>query len=250
MTVSETSIQTSAHILEICVDDAAGLAAAIKGGADRIELCSSLGSGGLTPSYGFMQIAARAPIPVNALVRPRIGDFAFGEEDIGIMIADIAAARAAGLAGVVIGATRAPGELDRPVLERLVEAARGLDMTLHRAFDVVDDLDSALDLAVELGFSRILTSGGARHADEAIETLVRLSARAAGRVSIMPGGGVRPANVARLLAIPGIREVHASCSQPRAADRRLVHFGFVGDEMRHTDEATVRAMKAALQAAP
>ncbi|MDP4429493.1 copper homeostasis protein CutC, partial [Escherichia coli] len=76
-----------------------------------------------------------------------------------------------------------------------------------------------------------------------------LSARAGGRISIMPGGGVRPTNVARLLAIPGIWEVHASCSQPRAADRRLVHFGFVGNEMRHTDEATVRAMKVALQAA-
>jgi copper homeostasis protein len=249
MTVDEIQTQTSSRILEICVDDAEGLAAAIKGGADRIELCSSLGSGGLTPSRGFMQIAARAPIPVNALIRPRIGDFVFGDEDIDIMIADIEAARAAGLAGVVIGAARASGPLDRPVLERLVEASRGLDMTLHRAFDVVEDLDAALDLAVELGFSRILTSGGARNAEEGVETLLRLSARAAGRVSIMPGGGVRPTNVARLLAIPGIWEVHASCSQPRAPDRRLVHFGFVGNEMRHTDEATVRAMKVALQAA-
>eukprot|EP01036_Dinobryon_divergens_P055490 gene55490-74084_t len=124
MTMSETSIKASSRILEICVDDAEGLAAAIKGGADRIELCSSLGSGGLTPSFGFMQLAARAPIPVNALIRPRVGDFVFGDEDIDIMIADIEAARAAGLAGVVIGAAQASGTLDRPVLERLVEASR------------------------------------------------------------------------------------------------------------------------------
>jgi copper homeostasis protein len=247
MTVSKTPVQISSPILEICVDDAAGLAAAIEGGADRIELCSSLGSGGLTPSRGFMECAARAPIPVNALIRPRIGDFTFGDEDIGIMIADIEAARAAGLAGVVIGAARASGTLDRPVLERLVEAARGLDMTLHRAFDVVEDLDAALDLAVDLGFSRILTSGGARHAEDAVETLARLTARAAGRISIMPGGGIRPSNVARFLTIPGIHEVHASCSQPRMADPRLVQFGFAGDEIRHTDVDTVRAMKAALQ---
>lgn len=248
MTVRD--IQTSPRILEICVDDAAGLAAAVKGGADRIELCSLLGSGGLTPSHGFMQLAARAPVPVYALIRPRIGDFAYGDDDIAIMTSDIEAARAAGLVGVVIGAARAPGVLDRPVLERLVEAARGLDLTLHRAFDVVEDLEVALDLAMELGFSRILTSGAARHAEEGAETLAHLAARARGRILIMPGGGVRPSNVARLLAIPGIREVHASCSQPRVADPRLVRFGFVGDEIRHTDEATVRAMKAALHAVP
>ena len=247
MTVSES--QTRQRVLEICVDDAAGLEAAVKGGADRIELCSSLGSGGLTPSRGFMEFASWAPIPVYALIRPRIGDFSYGEDEIGIMIADIEMARAAGLAGVVIGAARASGVLDRPALQRLVAAAQGLDLTLHRAFDIVDDLDASLELAVELGFSRILTSGGARHAQEGAETLARLAAQAGGRISIMAGGGVRPGNVAQLLAIPGIWEVHASSSQPHAAERRLVDFGFVGQEMRHTDEATVRALKAELQAA-
>ncbi|KQW29552.1 copper homeostasis protein CutC [Rhizobium sp. Root274] len=245
MTLSEK--QTGSRVLEICVDDAAGLAAAVKGGADRIELCSALGSGGLTPSRGFMSLAALAPIPVYALIRPRIGDFVYSEDDIAVMIADIEAAQAAGLAGVVIGATRAPGMLDRPVLERLVAAAADLDLTLHRAFDVVGDFDAALDLAIELGFSRILTSGGARHAEDGIQRLTHLSKLANGRISIMPGGGVRPQNVARFLAIPGVCEVHASSSQPRATDPRLVDFGFAGDEMRHTDEATVRALKTALQ---
>jgi copper homeostasis protein len=238
------------RILEICVDDAAGLAAAVRGGADRIELCSALGSGGLTPSRGFMTLAASVPVPVYALVRPRIGDFVYGDDDIAIMIGDIEAARAAGLAGVVIGATRADGVLDRPVLERMAEAAQGLDTTLHRAFDVVDDLDAALDIAIELGFSRILTSGGRRHAEDGIEKITHLSKLANGRISIMPGGGVRPQNVGRFLAIPGVMEVHASSSQPRATDRRLADFGFVGDEMRYTDEATVKALKAAVMAAP
>ncbi len=235
------------RILEICVDDAAGLAAAVNGGADRIELCSSLGSGGLTPSRGFMELAARAPIPVYALIRPRVGDFTYGDDDFAIMRADVEAAHSAGLAGVVLGATQAPGRLDRALLERLVAAAQGLDLTLHRAFDVVDDLDTALDLAIELGFSRILTSGGAKHAEEGLVTLARLAARADGRISIMPGGGVRPSNAARLLAVPGIFELHASCSQPQQADRRLAHLGFVGDEVRNTDEATIRHLKDVLQ---
>lgn len=239
--------QTRSPLLEICVDDASGLAAAVKGGADRIELCSALGSGGLTPSHGFMALAARAPIPVYALIRPRIGDFVYSEDDVAVMIADIEAARVAGLAGVVIGATQSPDILDRPVLERLVAAASDLDLTLHRAFDVVGDFEAALDLAIELGFSRILTSGGARHAEDGIERLTHLSMLADGRISIMPGGGVRPQNVECFLSIPGVREVHASSSQPRATDPRLVEFGFAGDEMRHTDEAIVRALKTTLQ---
>ncbi|MDQ0419347.1 copper homeostasis protein [Peteryoungia aggregata LMG 23059] len=236
--------ETAGPFLEICVDDVAGLDAAVAGGADRIELCSALGSGGLTPSRGFMSVAANAPIPVNALIRPRAGGFTYCEVEIALMQADIAAAREAGLAGVVIGATTADGALDAVVIRRLMDAAQGLDLTLHRAIDVVTDMNAALDLAIELGFSRVLTSGGARHAEEGIETLARLAGHSAGRISIMPGGGVRPQNAARLLALPGIRELHASCSEARVSEPRLAELGFSTETTRRTDADTVRALKA------
>lgn len=241
--VATSASKATEPLLEICVDDVAGLEAAIAGGADRIELCSALGSGGLTPSRGFMAVAAKASIPVYALIRPRAGDFIYSEAEITVMETDIAGAREAGLAGVVIGATTTQATLDADVIRRLVTAAGGLDLTLHRAIDVVLDMDAALDLAIALGFSRILTSGGARHAEEGIETLGRLASRGAGRISIMPGGGVRPQNAARLLALPEIRELHASCSEASASEARLTELGFSAETTRRTDAETVRALK-------
>lgn len=234
-------------LLEICVDDVAGLNAAVTGGADRIELCSALGSGGLTPSRGFMAVAAIAPIPVHALIRPRAGGFIYSEAEVALMETDILAAREAGLAGVVIGATTAAGALDKDVIRRLINAAEGLDLTLHRAIDVVQDIDAALDLAIELGFSRVLTSGGARHAEEGIDVIARLAKRGSGRISIMPGGGVRPENAGRFLAIAGVRELHASCSRVGIGEPRLTELGFSTEAPRYTDADIVRRLKAQLR---
>ncbi|QEE45058.1 copper homeostasis protein CutC [Rhizobium sp. WL3] len=239
---------TPTPLLEICVDDVAGLEAAVAGGADRIELCSALGSGGLTPSRGFMSVAARAPIPVFALIRPRAGGFLYSKAEVSVMEADIAAAREAGLAGVVIGATTADGTLDQHAIRRLVEAADGLDLTLHRAIDIVSNMDAALDIAIELGFSRVLTSGGARHAEEGIDVIARLVELSAGRISIMPGGGVRPENAGRFLAIPGVTELHASCSRADVGAERLVELGFSAEMPRRTDAEIVRQLKAKISA--
>ncbi|MDP9756655.1 UNVERIFIED_ORG: copper homeostasis protein CutC [Rhizobium sp. SORGH_AS260] len=145
-------------ILEICVDDVAGLEAAVRGGADRIELCAALSGGGVTPSVGFMHRAAAYGLPVSVMIRPRAGDFVFTRDEADVMKRDIDAARAAGLSGVVLGASREDGSLDLPLLEELRRHANGLDVTLHRAFDVVPAMDEALEAAVALGFSRILTS--------------------------------------------------------------------------------------------
>lgn len=233
-------------LLEVCVDDAQGLRQAVLGGADRIELCSSLESGGLTPSRGLMELASREPIPVHALIRPRVGNFRYGAEETAVMFADIRSAREAGLAGVVIGASRADGSLDGDLLRALFSAADGMDVTLHRAFDVAPDLAAALDLAIALGFRRILTSGGAQHAQRGLEMLRQLAAQGAGRVSIMPGGGIRPENAADFLSLPGIRELHASCSTPVAVDAGLVAFGFEAPSRRQTDCDTVRRLKQAM----
>jgi copper homeostasis protein len=237
------------RILEVCVDDVAGLEAAVEGGADRVELCSALALGGLTPSLGLMEIAGTFDIPCNAIIRPRAGDFVYSEEEIDVMLADIAAARNAGLAGVVLGASLADGRLDRTVLQVLAKAAGGLDMTLHRAFDLVPDIPDAVEIAVKLGFSRILTSGGAKTVMDGLSGLKQAVDAAKGRISIMPGSGVSAANVAALLAIE-VTELHASCSAPaEIGGGKLLDFGFQSDAARRTDAEKVRALKSALSGA-
>lgn len=237
-------------ILEICVDDVAGLEAAVSGGADRIELCAALSGGGVTPSAGFMHQAATYGLPVSVMIRPRAGDFVFTRAEADVMKRDIDAARAAGLSGVVLGASRDNGSLDIALLEELRRHADGLDMTLHRAFDVVPDMDEALEAAIALGFPRILTSGGARSALEGIETLARLSEIAAGRIVIMPGAGVRPQSVQTVLDRFPIREIHASCSAvpPYDPESMAAKLGFTGAGRKATDEAAVRELKAIVSA--
>jgi copper homeostasis protein len=233
-------------ILEVCVADPQSLTAAIEGRADRIELCSALELGGLTPSMGLMELAAEeAECPVYALIRPRPGDFVFDVDDYGAMLYDIEAARAAGLDGVVLGCTRSNGELDDRMLSRLVGQADGLGLTLHRAFDVVPDIADAIEIAVELGFERILTSGGAPCALEGLERLALTRAIADGRLAIMAGSGLTPGNVGQVLDIAD--EIHSSCASPRSSSPAAVRLGFAADTRRVTDAAIVRAMKAALR---
>jgi len=233
--------------LEVCVDDIAGLHAAVEGGADRIELCSALALGGLTPGPGLMAAAARLPIPAYAMIRPHAGDFRFSGSDLEAMKADIDAARRAGLAGVVLGASRDDGGLDKAMLAALTAHAAGLGTTLHRAFDLVPDVTEAVEIAVELGFERILTSGGAKTAAEGVDTLERVIALAAGRISVMPGSGVNLKTIGTLLPRLAVSEIHASCSAPgAAADSRAVALGFAPADARRTDAATVRALRAAL----
>lgn len=234
-------------LLEVCVDDIAGLHAAVEGGADRIELCSALPLGGLTPGPGLMATAALLPIPAYAMIRPYAGDFRYTREDFQIMKADIDAVRRAGLAGVVLGVSRSDASLDKEMLAELVQHAQGLGKTLHRAFDLVPDVAAAVEIAIELGFERILTSGGAKTAEAGLDTLERAITLAAGRISIMPGSGITPANVGTLLASLSLSEIHASCSAAAdAPDARALALGFAPAHPRRTDAATVRALKAAM----
>jgi len=233
--------------LEICVEDAQGMAAAIAAGANRIELCSALDVGGLTPSAGLMQRAGAAPIPVYAMIRPRAGSFHFDSADEQVMLADIDRARGAGLAGVVLGASRPDGHLDTALLRRLVACADGLGLTLHRVFDLTPMPLRALDEAVELGFERILTSGGARHAVQALPLLKQLVKHSQNRISIMPGSGVNADNAANILAATGAHEIHASCRTVTAqAESRSLELGFSTPKIMHTSSAKIRELHAAL----
>lgn len=234
--------------LEICVDTPAGLGAAVEGGADRIELCAALALGGLTPSAGLMHLAARVPIPVYAMVRPRAGSFVYGGDEVAAMRAEIRAVRSVGLAGVVLGASRPDGALDEAVLADLLAEAGGLGTTLHRAFDLVPDPLDALETAASLGFERILTSGGALRAVDGTAILRALVEASGGRVAIMPGSGVRAGNAAEIVARTGAGEIHASCRSraSREADPRLLRFGFEADGAQDTDRAEVAALRAVL----
>jgi len=232
-------------LLEIAVDSVVGLDNAVKGGAQRIELCSALDIGGLTPSWGLMALAAKAPMPVYAMIRPRPGTFVFDEVEEAVMTADIMAAREVGLAGVVLGASRPDGTLNGVMLARLIGRAKGLGVTLHRAFDLAPDADAALEQAVELGFERILSSGGQPKAMDGAESLKRMVDRAGDRIIIMPGSGIRSGNVLEILARTGAREVHASGREPvaQAPDAKSVAFGFQTATALETDEAAVRKMR-------
>lgn len=231
-------------LLEVCVDDADGLLAAFSGRADRIELCSSLELGGLTPQLSLMQMAARLPIPSYAMVRPRAGDFVYSSADIDLMLADIDTIREAGLAGVVLGASLADGRLDEALLVRLVEHAQGLGMTLHRAFDLVPDIAPALDFAAALGFERILTSGGAPTATAGATRLRQTFEAAAGRIAIMPGSGINAQTAPEILAIAPFGELHSSCSTyVPGVGGKAEELGFSPPRRRATSASHVTALK-------
>ena len=236
------------RLLEVCVDDARGLEAAIAGGADRIELCSALGIGGLTPSPGLMALAAQSPVPVYAMVRPRAGGFVYDDSDIRQMERDIDAIVQHGLQGIVIGVSREDGTLDAPVLARLIERAK-LPATLHRAIDLTPDLLEAVQAAIDLGFERILTSGGEKTALEGVDMLERMIEAADGRIGILPGSGITVSTVGPLLERLHLREIHASCSSPFAeTTAKAVALGFTPAVSKRTDEALVRALKARINA--
>jgi len=232
--------------LEICVDTAAGLETALAAGADRIELCAALALGGLTPSGGFMRLAAESGRPVRAMIRPRQGDFTYSAAEIELMRRDIDLARDAGLEGVVIGANRPDGELDEAALAALAGHARtaGLRTTLHRAFDMVAAPVGALETAIGLGFDTVLTSGGAPSALKGVDIVQALVETAAGRIEIMAGSGVNAETVAELVHLSGVRSVHASCGAPRpAVPGKALDLGFVTPIQRHTDGAAVTALR-------
>ena len=165
------------RILEVCVDSYASAVAAIAGGADRLELCSALSVGGLTPSAALLrQIRKGSDIPIRCLMRPRGGDFFYTPEEIQQMAMEMAALRDAGADGFVIGCLTADGELDGNAMEPLLKEASGLGLTLHRCIDVSRDLEETYRQAALLGFETVLTSGGAGKCLDGMETIGRLFA--------------------------------------------------------------------------
>lgn len=234
-------------LLEICVADPASIAEAAAGGADRLELCSALELGGLTPSAGLIDRAVATGLPVHVLIRPRAGGFVLESGEAELMIADIGQALSRGAAGVVVGTLLPDGRLDRDAMARFRDATRDAVIVLHRAIDLSPDPVAAVEEACALGYDKVLSSGGAASALEGAATLARMVEAARGRLSIVAGAGVRPDTLAALLAATGVREVHGSASRLEATpDEAVVRLGFALGARRITDRAIVASMRAYL----
>ena len=237
--------------LEICVDSLKGLEAAVEGGADRIELCSSLALGGLTPTPSLIVAAVQCDIPVRVMIRPHQGHFVFDAGDIALMKCDIDMVHQMGLEGVVLGANLADGQLDIKTLSELISASEGLKLTLHRSFDLTPEPFIALEQAIELGFDTILTSGCAKSALEGQDLIAQLQQKAAGRIDIMAGSGVTAHNIAQLQKTTQTPWFHGSASQVISHLSPDIGFavcelGFWTQGMKQTDLSAVKALKAAL----
>jgi copper homeostasis protein len=196
--------------------------AAKEGGAHRIELCQALEVDGLTPSPEMMKEAISLGIPIQVLIRPREGDFVYNEEEVEYMLRDIRLAKQLGANGVVIGALKRDGTIDEETVRSLVEEAKGLSITFHRAFDVCSKPFEALEQIVDLGCHRLLTSGQASSAEQGIPLIKKLVEQSAGRISIMPGAGVNAKNACRILSETGAHEIHGSLRKDGHTDSELV----------------------------
>lgn len=205
------SLQVPCMTLEICVDSLDSVVACAEGGADRIELCASLTEGGLTPSAGYLaQARAMFTGDICMMIRPRGGDFVYSPYEIAAMCADIELARDLGADAVVFGCLLPDGSIDLSAVETLLEACGGTPAVFHRAFDVCKDLPEALEIIADLGFARILTSGGAPTVPEGLLTISSLVSEAAGRIDILPGGGIKVDQIAEIIAATGVDQVHLS----------------------------------------
>lgn len=243
--------------LEVCVDSLASARAAIAGGADRLELCSALAIGGLTPYPELLrQIRQESRIPIRCLMRPRAGDFLYEPGEIRQMAAQITRLRSAGADGFVIGCLTADGLLDKQALAPLLEAAEGTGLTLHRCIDVSRDLLQTYADAAQLGFDTVLTSGGAGNCIDGRDAIGRLLALRDATVGpeVMIGAGVNAGVIARFLQwYPGAKAFHMSGKRSVESGMRFrregVPMGIPGFDEWHisvTEEAAVRGAKLAL----
>jgi copper homeostasis protein len=246
-------------VVEVCVESVGGVRAARAAGAERVELCCALGEGGLTPSSGCLATAvAVGGIEVIALARPRGGDFLYAEDEFSVLERDVEHARALGAAGVALGCLTAEGGIDEERCANLIQRARPLTVTFHRAFDFVRAPEHALETLVHLGFARVLTSGQEASALEGRECIARLVRAARGRIEVVAAGGVRAENAAEIVRATGVGALHFAAATRRESPARrrnpqvkLASSARAGEEWAHweTDEARVRAVLAGLRAA-
>lgn len=200
---------------EVCANSVESCLAAQAGGADRVELCAGIPEGGTTPSYGDIATAREllTHTRLHVIIRPRGGDFLYTPLEQCIMLKDIENARRLGADGVVFGCLTPEGDIDIALMKQLLEAAQGMSVTFHRAFDVCRQPKQALETLIQLGCHRILTSGAQPTAEQGIPLLKELQAQADGRIILLAGCGVNENNIARIASKTGIREFHFSARE-------------------------------------
>lgn len=238
-------------ILEICVDSMASALAAWRGGADRLELCSYLPAGGLTPSFGLMKVCKeKIPLPIHVMIRPREGNFFYSGDEFETMKADVCQAKQLGFEGLAFGLLTENGHPDLPRINELIRLARPMKICFHRAFDVCADPFSALEELIGCGIDMILTSGQRIKAEAGAARIAELNRLAAGRLLIMPGSGINDRNIFSLAASTGLNCFHLSARKiihnPSLSAQHAIPMGRddnPGSDLHMADEEMIRKIK-------
>ncbi|MEW9614821.1 copper homeostasis protein CutC [Shinella sp. S4-D37] len=242
-------------LIELCVEGIDGFLAAQDAGADRVELCASLVEGGLTPSLATIRAAVKAArIPVHVIIRPRGGDFLYSQTEFETMVEDVAALRDEGVSGIVIGCLTPDGRIDEARTRRLVEAARPMSVTCHRAFDMTADAGEALEALIRCGVDRVLTSGQRDTALEGLAILKAANEQAAGRIVVMGCGALDAENIRKVRDGANLTELHFAALKtvPSGMAFRNPHVGMGGTQKDREYEVTLtdgNAVRATIAAA-
>ena len=202
---------TSHNILEVACFDAESCFIAEQAGADRIEFCSDYSGGGVTPLRDNISIVKKSlNIPLHVIIRPRAGNFVYSRGEIDVMKRDILFCKEHQVDGIVLGVLNPDNTVNQQTSKELVEIAKSMSLTFHRAIDACADTEKALEEIIDLGFHKVLTSGGKQSALEGLENLSHLQKKFGRQITIMPGGGIRSQNIAQLAASTGCREFHTA----------------------------------------
>lgn len=243
-------------LIEVCTDGYEMSLDAVRNGASRLELCSAISEGGLTPALSLTESVCRdSKVPVMVMIRPRAGDFCYSRYEFDLMKDDVLHAKKAGAAGVVFGILLPDGSVDIKRCEQLIELARPMQVTFHRAFDMTSDPFLAMEEIITLGAETILTSGQRQVAEDGLELIRELVKRAGDRISIMAGSGVNPNNILLLHEV-GIKAFHFTCRKRSAGNMKyrnesLISMGAANNSGEYDiyvfDEHKMNAVKEALR---
>lgn len=226
-------------LIEVCLESVESVLEAQKGGADRVELCSDLFEGGLTPTIGTLKTAKKlSSIKINCMIRPRGGDFCYSDYEFEVMKQDLLALKEVGADGFVFGILKPNGTIDEKRTKELIDLARPLPVTFHRAFDMVPDADAALETLIKLGVDRVLTSGQEATVLEGMFNLKHLVQKAGERIIVMPGCGITTRNFEYLKSNIGAKEYHVFLQKEQSSQMsyRPEHI-YMGGMLRQTEFA-------------